>query len=314
MFGRVDEIDGEYAAVEFAYIAWMPVVPEQSWWLGAGDFNHRTRPSWRGIAGVYARWWGTLLAAILIPLHVWVGLVFAALALLGFAAKFRWRHLPADKRREAAFNRAAFGTACDPDRRTVQGKARLRVLLEAAHESRLPRRPVEDVASHGATDPDEAVIAYGLLRLEGRRDEAMRIVDGKLDPGASAGPYRIAAEKEGVRAKDGDGLLGLNEDRLEARVLAAMEAEGRPWGRAPIRTGFPTRELLFVLAMNTLGALFILGTMVSVLHPHPHSHHDRDNLPFQVVTMLGAIFGMGYSWVWWGKLVMKRRAKTLSNA
>lgn len=205
-YGRVEDHGGEYAVTRFFHLWFAPLFPTGSSWISGADPSGRTGHdiSLHGtsVAAGYLRVWGPIiaignLAAGLQSLSA-AHLVVAAIAVGLTALSWTWRSLRTDAaRRRSDFNFVAFGTRCEPKRMSRALRADLKRDLDHRWDARTPDRSPNDVALHGAADPDEAVIAYGLLRLAGLKrspaahGDADRILAGAHVPVAAVdGPYR----------------------------------------------------------------------------------------------------------------------------
>lgn len=205
-YGRVEDHGGEYAVTRFFHLWFAPLFPTGSSWISGavpgGRTGHEISLHGKSVAAGYLRVWGPIiaignLAAGLQSLAA-AHLVVAAIAVGLTALSWTWRSLRTDAaRRRSDFNFVAFGTRCEPKRMSRALRADLKRDLDHRWDARMPDRSPNDVALHGAADPDEAVIAYGLLRLAGlKRAEAAhadadRILAGAHVPVATVdGPYR----------------------------------------------------------------------------------------------------------------------------
>src|ERR1051326_9165890 len=170
-YGRVDEHDGEYLQTTFAHVYYLPLVPTGSMWVTRdgrdGTFGLKIPLDGKSVLAAYLRTWALVLA--IVPFVVAPSLVtgVGGLALLALSLySWTWRGLRGVlARKRGDFNLLAYGTRCEPRRIGADTRARLTAALEARHAKRPEQRPVEEIARFGATDLDEAVIAYGLLRL-----------------------------------------------------------------------------------------------------------------------------------------------------
>ena len=207
-YGRVEEHGGEYALTTFVHVYYVPLVPTGSMWVtreGRARDAVRIGMHGKSVAAAYLRTWGLAIAAacVLIAPGVLTGLVAAGLAALS-ATSWSWRRLRSGEAlRRSDFNLLAFGTRCEPSRLPASTRGVLQAALEARRASLGLTRPPEDVARFGATSRDEAVIAYGLLRLAaiehrsaGQDAAVARLLAGDHDAlSAGEGPYREAQEK-----------------------------------------------------------------------------------------------------------------------
>jgi len=172
--GRIDEHDGEYVETEFTCVPGLriPLLPARSFWIVDDQGSQRTgfpielHP--RSVAATYLRIWAPGIAtAVLVLWSSPLAAVIAA-ALFGLSA-WSWTWWPRDAavRRRSDFDLAAFGSRCDPVRMTDAMHQRLAddLTLRAGADP----RPPDDVVRFGARTVDEALCAYGLLRLTAAR-------------------------------------------------------------------------------------------------------------------------------------------------
>jgi hypothetical protein len=207
-YGRVEDHGGEHALTTFVHVYYVPLVPTGSMWVTR---DHPARDAVRiglhgkSIAAAYLRTWGLAIAAacLLFAPGPMTALVAAGMAALS-AWSWSWRRLRGNEaRRRSDFNLLAFGTRCEPQRLPRSTRAVLQAALEAQRVRLGLERPPEDVARFGAASRDEAVIAYGLLRLaaiehrSAEQDAAVaRLLSGNHDAlPAGEGPYREAQDK-----------------------------------------------------------------------------------------------------------------------
>jgi hypothetical protein len=210
--GRVDTFAGEYQTTKFAHFYGLPLVPIESMWVTRTVGDHlvgfMVKMSARGVAAGYLRTWGPILAAIAVATMSVPGFAVAALCLGLCGWSWTWRNLRGAREiRRARIHEIAFGTACDPVRRSPRECVGLRRDIEQRFAEHSRGRTPEDVARFGADAPLQAVLAYAVFRLvaastHGRtaRDAlaaSERLLDGVTDGDAGAlpidGPYRGAA-------------------------------------------------------------------------------------------------------------------------
>jgi len=205
-YGRVDEWGGEYAQTSFVHIYYMPIVPTGSLWVtrehAGTQFGVPIEVHLKSVAATYLRTWA--IVAAVVAFSVAPGLVTGSVALaLGLASAYSWTWLAlrgAAARHRSDFNLLAFGTRCEPKRMPRDTRAKLAASLEERRSKLAEQRPVEDVARFGAHSLDEAVLAYGVLRIAAldHRDAAAdaaadRLLAGSHDKLPSGdGPYRDA--------------------------------------------------------------------------------------------------------------------------
>src|SRR5437764_2188422 len=162
-YGRVHAHEGEHLETQFAHIDFLPLFPIGSQWItheaGGNRIGFPVRLSLKSLAAGYLRVWGPLVAFVLFALGgILASCVIAALV----AWSWTWWRLPRALRRRSDFNRVAFGSRCEPKWMTRAQRIGNEEALRKSAARRGARSP-EDVARFGATDANEAVIAYGLL-------------------------------------------------------------------------------------------------------------------------------------------------------
>lgn len=180
-YGRVDEHDGEYVETEFTCLGWLriPLVPQRSFWIADDRGSQRTgfpiklRP--RSVAATYLRIWAPGIAIAVLVLGSSSLATAIAAVLFGLSA-WSWTWWPRDAalRRRSDFDLAAFGSRCDPARMTDgmhQSLAKQLALRAGAH---VDPRPPDDVVRFGPRTVDEALYAYGALRLAEARSPRQR--------------------------------------------------------------------------------------------------------------------------------------------
>jgi len=174
--GRVDDHDGEYVETEFRCLGWLPIplVPVRSFWIvddrGTQRVGFEIELHHRSVAAGYLRVLAPGIAIAVLALWSSPSAAAIAAALVALSA-WSWTWWPRDAavRRRSDFDRAAFGSRCDPAAMTdamhqvLTDQLRLRAGAHA--EPRLP----DDIVRFGAQTPDEALFAYGILRLGGAR-------------------------------------------------------------------------------------------------------------------------------------------------
>ncbi len=236
-YGLVDEYQGEHASTTFFHIWFAPIFPVGSTWItrSVGEREgHKIKLHGKSIAAAYLRVWGPIVALLGFLAsengsHGYAALGTLALALSAWS--WRWSKLRGDRaKRRSDFNYVAFGTRAEPSRLLAATRTELRVSLDRSWNARAPKGSPNDVAQHGTSDPAEAVLAYGLLRLaalerraKGDEDaDADRILDGDHVPVAIAdGPYRAAT----LGAPSSATALG---DLVAARAAADARDKAAP--------------------------------------------------------------------------------------
>jgi len=274
--GRVDEEAGECAETLFFHLFYVPLIPLRSMWVtGREVVGERQVRAWslgiasalviedhgdarsglpirldvKSVAAAYLRTWGVALAfaCFAVAPSVATGCVAAAVAALSVWSW--WWRTPRDAdTRRSQLRLLAFGCRCHPRRFRPAARARLRASLEARWRGP-GRRPPSDVARFGATTLDEAVVAYGLLILDGQDPLADEIALGHRDRPQDADPFRTGAEP-------------LEPGALEAEISAAARSIVRSdlppqlWDRPYVRP-FVVGTLFAVAAVGfgaTVGA------------------------------------------------------------
>ncbi|HVK76909.1 MAG TPA: hypothetical protein VM734_26465 [Kofleriaceae bacterium] len=206
-YGRVDSVEGGFAATKFAHVWFLPLVPMGSMWVtadtGEGLYGHEIPLAGKSVAAGYLRLWGPVAAVAGIVAGSLTGFAVAgvAAALCGWSWTWRSRRDPRERRR-AAWHQAAFGTACDPLAMPRYMVGDLRPAAEQAFAAVSNGRTPDDVARLGASSAEQAISAYAVLRLvaasaRGKAAARARAASEKIldahrdaDAGAGGGPYR----------------------------------------------------------------------------------------------------------------------------
>ena len=180
-YGRIDEHDGEYVETEFRCLGWslIPLVPVRSFWIADDRGSQRTgfpiqlQP--RSVAAAYLRIWAPGLATAVLAVGSSSLATAIAAALFGLSA-WSWTWWPRDAalRRRSDYDLAAFGSRCDPARMTDEMHRSLanQLALRASADGE-PRSPA-DVVRYGPRTEEEALHAYGVLRLTDARNPPRR--------------------------------------------------------------------------------------------------------------------------------------------
>lgn len=271
-YGVVDAHRGEYATTRFFHLWFAPLIPTGSTWITGsgpiGEVGHSIKLHGKSVAAGYLRVWGAVaaianLAAGLSTTHIG-HFVAAAIAAALCAWSWSWRSLRTDAaRRRSDFNFVAFGTRCEPKRMSAELRLAAKRDLDRRWEARKPDQTPNDVARHGARDPGEAVIAYGLLRLgavdRGRAGldedaDADRILAGAHVPSdLGEGPYRAtpaATADVPTEATLGDLVAArAAEQRAANPAMVATPADVARAGKKRVRN-----QRLGLLCLTLLGA------------------------------------------------------------
>ena len=295
-FGRVEARAGEHAQTSFAHVWYLPLFPLGSHWVTA-DHGESSRGfdiplSARSVVAAYLRMWGPI-AAIgcfaaggLGPMIA--GVVIAALSL----ASWTWRSARARDARRSDFNLLAFGSRCEPALMSATMRAALRQDLEQRHATLDEVRPPEDIARYGARTREEAVVAYGLLRLAslehrdrggaGAAGACDRLLQGDYEvTAAGEGPYRedpkvpaaILTEVEHLAARVGS-------ERVVARATA--RSTRIPWHAFTWKRGLVAMFFALLFTARLIGDIAAFAAPKVVTAAHLESSGARDG--FVAVT------------------------------
>ena len=278
-YGKVDEHAGEYAVTRFFHLWWLPLFPTGSTWIAGrtseGAYGHGIKLHGKSVLAGYLRVWGPLVAlgnAIAVLETPGLGHAIATLVSIALVAwTWSWRSLRTERaRRRSDFNFVAFGVRCEPRRMRPEQRALVKRDLEARWQAQKPDGSPNDVARHGAKDPAQAVLAYGLLRLaaaeRGRAGaaedgEADAILDGTQVPsGIVDGPYRGAQTAATGSAPSGATLADLVEVRLAERVAANPDLVPT---KADLETQFKRKRRRYRLGLG-VATFMSLGAIVPV--------------------------------------------------
>ncbi len=159
-------------------------------------------------------------------------------------------------------------------------REQLAAQLAATWDARAPVRTPDDVARHGATDIEEAVLAYGMLRLEGlavgggsSAAAADRVLRGDFEPPVrtlGGGPYRAppaltAADVHGGISAAAAELAGGTPACSADEIISAMAvthqafAQARAERRRGVRSpGVFTVGIPLALAVTATCAALVL--------------------------------------------------------
>jgi hypothetical protein len=237
-FGRVHAHGGEYAETQFIHLNFVPLIPVGSFWItnqpgGGAHFGFPIKLHGWSVVATYLRVWGPALAAFafMVPSLAMTALSIALAALSAWSWTLRSRHgVRAHQRSD--FDRVALGSRCDPAWMAKDMREHLARKLGGELAARHDARPPDDVARFGARDLDEAVLAYGLLRLNAvdhaeAGAAADRLLTAAFDELPSdGGPYRegVAGTAAGIGA-----AIAATAQRHAAAVEGRLRATGPRW-------------------------------------------------------------------------------------
>ncbi len=265
-YGRVDEWGGEHAQTSFVHVYYMPLIPNESFWVtrraGGSTVGLPIRLNGKSILAAYLRTWAPLVAVIALasdPGFV-TGSIAAVLGALALTS-LTWSTLHrTEARRRSDFNLLAFGMRCDPALCTTVIRNQLRASLEERWAKLDAKQPPDDVARFGPANLNEAVIAYGLLRLAALAKRggpeaaaAERLLAGAHDlPPEGEGPYRGAQPIEPTATPAlHDEAAAVAAKYTAARRLAPPAVPSVPWWK--YRGSSRSRSVL--LAAVALGGI-----------------------------------------------------------
>ena len=186
--GRVDEHDGEYVETEFTHLVWsrIPLLPVRSFWIvndrGSQRIGFQIQLHPRSVAATYLRIWAPAIATAVMMLSSSALAPVMAVVLFGLSA-WSWTWWPRDAavRRRSDFDLAAFGSRCDPARMTDTMNQILANQLTLRASAGTDPRPPDDIIRFGPRTVDEALLAYGLLRLTEARSPRPQRSPNHLD-------------------------------------------------------------------------------------------------------------------------------------
>jgi len=226
-YGKVELHDGQYAQTQFAQVFLVPLWPVKSQWIVGRKLGIPIRLHGRSIAATYLRFWAPVVALLTFAIGSGLPSMLVAGALAAASAwSWTWRKLPRSAHRRSDFNQLAFGVRCDPQLMTAAHRERCAEALKQRWESKPDSRPPDDIARYGARDLEEAVVAYGILRLaaldHGESPElAQRLLEGARDDADREGPYRELA------AGDAPPQLGEQVAEVAQRISSALPQRRR---------------------------------------------------------------------------------------
>lgn len=204
-YGRVHQHEGEYADTQFAHVDFVPLFPISSFWVtqdqGNGQrYGFPIKLNGKSVLATYLRVWGPIAAAILLGTSHAVGTTVAGLVIVALSVwSWTWRSRRGELvQRRSDFDHVALGSRCDPAWMTDDMRLRLADKLETKLAARPDARPPDDVARFGARDVDEALLAYGVLRVSSVKHRRAGAAADRLLASAfdqlpqDGGPYREA--------------------------------------------------------------------------------------------------------------------------
>jgi hypothetical protein len=293
-YGRVHAHEGEYADTQFAHIDFVPLFPLTSFWvtqdLGNGQrMGFPIKLHGKSVLATYLRVWALPIGIGLFAAGG-IGTMIPGAALVALSMwSWTWRSRRGELAlRRSDFDRVAFGSRCDPAWMTDDMRARLAASLETSHAKRDGARPPDDVARFGAKDTQEAVLAYGLLRIAAVEHKAAaasadRLLASAFDQLPSeGGPYR---EVTGSAVPElGAAITAAARDAAEASRAhgaaitaaarsAAQAARRRSWLRKPWFQAFALALFTLVAIGGAPAAYKALGPAREIGHKELTSMH-----------------------------------------
>jgi hypothetical protein len=246
-YGRVDAHGGEHAHTVFYHLYFMPLIPTMSVWNVAPGRGFGTRWNAKSVIATYLRMWGPVAAlgcfvSGVLPVML-VGTVFAAISVAA------WFSRGVRDQRRSDFDRLAFGARCEPTLMYAEMRTDLKRTLDARWAKLELERSPDEVAHYGARSLEEAVIAYGLLRLAAVEDHASnaaanRILAGTYEaPPTGDGPYREEPAEP-----------------IPAAVIEQVQAAAAAL-RPPIAPGLASKEPWWTFSANTLAATLVVAVI-----------------------------------------------------
>jgi hypothetical protein len=235
-YGVVDARGGEYAHTSFFHLWFVPLIPTSSFWVTnetmEGCAGYPIDMHGKSVLAGYFRVWGPVVALASFGAGVAghpLMLLISALAIALTVWTWTWRSVRGEEAlRRSDFNLVSFGTRCEPHRLADEQLASFKAALDHRWNELKPDRTPNDVARHGTKNANEAITAYGLLRVAaatrgraGREEDADadRILDGAQSTLASGeGPYR-----EGVQEPTITGSLAMIVKAMAAAQQMLVE-------------------------------------------------------------------------------------------
>jgi hypothetical protein len=274
-YGTVDAYGGEHAQTSFFHIWFVPLIPTSSHWITGetadGSTGYSIDMYGKSVLAGYLRVWGPAIAVGTFAAGISgnpILLLISALAIAATVLSWTWRNVRSDAtKRRSDFNLVAFGTRCEPRRMPKELQAAFKTTLDERWNQCKPDRSPNDIARHGTKDPNEAVIAYGLLRLAGvmrgragreEHADADRILDGAHSTLAiGEGPYR-----EGVQPTAMTGSLATVVQSMAAAYEGIQDSSPEARAERLVRWKRRSRKQLIGLIVASwlavgAGALFV---------------------------------------------------------
>lgn len=235
--GQVDARGGEYADTLYVHLYMVPLFPVSSRWVTAAAAGYAASfpipLHTRSALSIYLRWGAPLVALAVGRFAPLVTGIPVAAVLCGLCAwAWSWRTVRGElPRRRSDFSRLAYGARCDPSAMQPELRGQLASVLRASWAARATTRTPDDVARHGALDVDEAILAYGILRLAAvepggveARVASDRILRGAHEPppaDAAGDPYRAhpVVATANVHASIADAAASLASGAVERSPL-----------------------------------------------------------------------------------------------
>jgi hypothetical protein len=265
-YGIVESHGGEYAQTSFFHLWFVPLIPTGSFWVTneteEGKAGYAIDMHAKSVIAGFARVWGPVAALASFGAGMAgnpIMLLVSALAIALTAWTWSWHSVRGEAaRRRSDFNLVSFGTRCEPHRMANELLASFKAALDARWNELKPDRSPNEVARHGTKNANEAIVAYGLLRVAaatrgraGREEDADadRILDGAHSTLATGeGPYR-----GGVQEPTITGSLSMIVSAMAAaqQLLVTQSPQARAQRLAKAKRRSRWQALGLVLATPT---------------------------------------------------------------
>jgi hypothetical protein len=277
-YGRLPTHEGEYAHTVFAHIDFIPLFPVESFWITselAPDerIGFPIKLHAKSVLATYLRFWAPAVAALVYL--SWRSPVATALAIaLAALSVWSWMWGPrrgARARRRSDFDRVALGSRCDPALMPDDMRRRLSRTLESQLAGLPDARPPDDVARFGARNFEEAILAYGLLRLNAVEHRAAaaaaeRLLASTFDELPSeGGPYR--ERLAGSVPQLGAAISAAARAKAEARRAQIAAATAPRWA------GWLWLKLVGLVCLTLLLVAPVIS-LFSLAVPHTADPHE----------------------------------------